>query len=142
MCLYLVPQGEGAHLKALLPLTAADQLADLRHQDVHRGNGLAVVVQAHVERLWPHEKLRGWLQTLECQRQPSRGLQSTTQVGKTVLTLAHSTEEACPGQEWKTKCFVAVPRCAREKHMLPCWASLTPLVQNERRGRSTLISFG
>ena len=36
---------------ALFALAAADDLADSRRQHVHRGDGLAVVVAAHVERL-------------------------------------------------------------------------------------------
>ena len=38
-------------LDAVLALAAADDLADARQQHVHRGHRLAVVVQAHVERL-------------------------------------------------------------------------------------------
>ena len=38
-------------LQALLALAAADELADARHQHVHGGHGLAVVVQAHIEGL-------------------------------------------------------------------------------------------
>src|SRR5690606_37844320 len=39
------------HVQALLALAAADDLADARSQHVHGGDGLAVVVQAHVEGL-------------------------------------------------------------------------------------------
>ncbi len=39
------------HIVTLLPLRAADDLADARHQQIHRGDGLAVVVEAHVEGL-------------------------------------------------------------------------------------------
>src|SRR5687767_3303254 len=39
------------HVEALLALAAADDLADAGREDVHRGDGLAVVVDAHVERL-------------------------------------------------------------------------------------------
>ena len=37
------------HVVTLLALAAADDLADARRQDVHRGDGLPVVVAAHVE---------------------------------------------------------------------------------------------
>ena len=39
------------HVKALLTLASADDLADAGHQKVHCGNRLAVVVEAHIERL-------------------------------------------------------------------------------------------
>ncbi len=39
------------HVEALLALAAADDLADPRRQHVHRRDGPAVVVDAHVERL-------------------------------------------------------------------------------------------
>src|SRR5690348_4167474 len=39
------------HVQPLLALRTADDLADARRQHVHRGDGPAVVVQAHVERL-------------------------------------------------------------------------------------------
>ena len=39
------------HVVALLALAAADDLADARRQHVHGGDGLSVVVGAHVERL-------------------------------------------------------------------------------------------
>ena len=38
-------------LDALLALAAADDLADARNEAVRRGDGLAVVVEAHIERL-------------------------------------------------------------------------------------------
>jgi hypothetical protein len=44
------------HVEALLALAAADDLADAGRQHVHRRDGLAVVVQAHVEGL---DLLRG-----------------------------------------------------------------------------------
>ena len=39
------------HIQPLLALGTADDLADSRHQAVSGGHGLAVVVQAHIERL-------------------------------------------------------------------------------------------
>jgi hypothetical protein len=39
------------HVEALLALAAADDLADAGRQHVHRGDGAAVVVLPHVERL-------------------------------------------------------------------------------------------
>ena len=37
------------HIVTLLPLRAADDLADARHEQIHRGDGFAVLVEAHVE---------------------------------------------------------------------------------------------
>mgnify|MGYP001646557849 CR=1 FL=1 len=39
------------HVETLLALAAADDLADAGHKAVRRGDGFAVVVQAHIERL-------------------------------------------------------------------------------------------
>ena len=39
------------HIEPLLALAAADDLADAGREHVHRGDGAAVVVDAHVERL-------------------------------------------------------------------------------------------
>jgi len=39
------------HIQTLFPLAAADQLADIRHQQVRCRDGLAVIVHAHVEGL-------------------------------------------------------------------------------------------
>ena len=53
------------NIEPLLALTAADDLADARNQQVHRGHGFAIIVQPHVKRLNLLRKIENRYRTFE-----------------------------------------------------------------------------